>query len=747
MTEKKLEPNKEEMLAFVEHLFLDCMQSGLIELAWTPPKETNVRLGLLFKLDELPDLVEEAARLNVNEGVNVFVGPGVRHPDTVKGRRADDKDIIYLPALYADLDDAGVAEAAAALYHHLKPTMIVTTGKVPHLRQQLWWKLDEPAKDLFQSSAQIKGITEILRGDASVHNPSRVMRLPGSIAWPKKDGRVEEMTSLENGGSYQFCIDDFKNIFPPRPDLIKSPENIPAQQPITDQPASGTTLNLPSPSGIRVKDCLAGIRKPHGWHDNVLRLTGRWVQFGLETDEILLLSAGLTLAGYSVDHTAKELSTMIEGARKKWGIPNPEHVITDAPVLPLTADFLDELNVSVIPRREWILGTMLLKKHLSVLIAAPGVGKSTLCIAQAIAIITGKEITGQPVHRPGKVWIYNNEDETDELKRRLAAALQHHQIDFSEIKGKLALNSGADRQLLVAKMMPDGSIIQTPDVDACVEHIKKNDISVFIADPFVETHELEENSNQQIKVVSQMFREIARRGKCAVLLVHHTSKPQKGSSEGYAGDMNTARGASSLGGVARVMNTFHSMSKKDGERYGIPENERHLYVRLDDAKANLSLISPDAQWFKRVSVEIQNGEEVGMLERVALEDTLTPAIAADQADQHHTIIAALLAQIKEPETTLNKAAVQLAWGGHADFAKYRVEDKDRRQKASTTLRNLIIAACKAQIVIVTGTEACGFTYVPGKTAMLKRFSRPAAPAEVASQEPEIFNNMEDENEF
>lgn len=235
------------------------------------------------------DLIEEAARLNVNEGVNVFVGPGVRHPDTVKGRRADDKDVIYLPALYADLDDAGVAEAAAALYHHLKPTMIVTTGKVPHLRQQLWWKLDEPAKDLFQSSAQIKGITEILQGDASVHNPSRVMRLPGSIAWPKKDGRIEEMTSLENGGSYQFCIDDFKNIFPPRPDLIKSPENIPAQQPKTDQPASGSTLNLPSPSGIRVKDCLAGIRKPHGWHDNVLRLTGRWVQFGLETDESRML--------------------------------------------------------------------------------------------------------------------------------------------------------------------------------------------------------------------------------------------------------------------------------------------------------------------------------------------------------------------------------------------------------------------------------------------------------------------------
>jgi hypothetical protein len=36
-------------------------------------------------------------------------------------------------------------------------------------------------------------------------------------------------------------------------------------------------------------------------------------------------------------------------------------------------------------------------------------------------------------------------------------------------------------------------------------------------------------------------------------------------------------------------------------------------VRLDDAKANLSLVSGAARWFKRVSVTIANGEEVGVL--------------------------------------------------------------------------------------------------------------------------------------
>jgi hypothetical protein len=36
-------------------------------------------------------------------------------------------------------------------------------------------------------------------------------------------------------------------------------------------------------------------------------------------------------------------------------------------------------------------------------------------------------------------------------------------------------------------------------------------------------------------------------------------------------------------------------------------------VRLDDAKANLSLASGSARWFKRMSIIIANGEEVGAL--------------------------------------------------------------------------------------------------------------------------------------
>lgn len=743
MTSTDLKPNEKHMMTHVQRVFGDCMQDGLLELSWTGPREEDreIRFSEMFDITELDELVAKAFSINSFYGQNVYIGAATRHPMTTKGLRSKDSDALYLPALYVDLDDKGVAEAAVEKLKALKPTLIVTTGVHPHLRQQLWWKLDQPITDFLKSTPQIRAITAALGGDSSISNPSRVMRLSGSIAYPKKEGRIPELTSLEVASEYQFAFDDFANVFPvaAEPQPYKAPEQ-----------STSSTLNLPDAAGVRVLDCLRDLHSPGGWHRNVLRLTAHWVRNGLSDTEILLFSSGLTLQPYTAQQTYRDLQTMIRGAREKWAIPDPVTVVPeDLEHLPLAATFLHELAVAMIPKRQWILGTCLLKQYLSVLIAAPGVGKSTLCIAQAIAIITGKEITGQTVHRTGKVWIYNNEDETDELKRRLAAALQHHNIDFSEIKGQLALNSGADRPLLIAKLMPDGSIIRTPDVEACIEHIKKNNISVFIADPFVETHELEENSNQQIKAVSQMFRDIARRADCAVLLVHHTSKPQKGSSEGYAGDMNTARGASSLSGVARIMNTFHGMSKKDAEYYGIPENERHLYVRLDDAKANLSLVSPDAKWFKRVSVTIANGEDVGTLECVTLGDGLAKS-SSKQDDLNHMIIASLAALVKEETLSLNAAAIRLVWNGSDRFAEYRQQDAKGHQRASKTVRTMIMAACRSNKTIVTDTEAVTFTIdTTVRPVAIRRVVRPAGASDLASQPPDFpdTEQMEEDYDF
>ena len=61
------------------------------------------------------------------------------------------------------------------------------------------------------------------------------------------------------------------------------------------------------------------------------------------------------------------------------------------------------------------------------------------------------------------------------------------------------------------------------------------------------------------------------------------------------------------------------MTADDAASLGVDEDERHRYVRFDDAKANLTLITNKAKWFEKVGVNINNGragipsDEIGVL--------------------------------------------------------------------------------------------------------------------------------------
>jgi hypothetical protein len=466
-------------------------------------------------------------------------------------------------------------------------------------------------------------------------------------------------------------------------------------------------------------------------------LTGHWIARGWSDEEILTAAEGLTLAGYTIDQTRREVAQMIGGGRAKWNIPNPQHTLDDVrAAVPLAPAFVEDLNISMLPRRQWLLGRSLLRGNLTVKVAPPGVGKSTLCLERAVAVVTGRSITGEEVHQQVKVWVYNNEDDGAELKRRLAAVLQHWNIPLDEIRGRLALNSGADRPLLVARADRAGNVVRLPDVDACIEHIRAHGIGLFIVDPFIETHEVNENSNEQIKAVAAMFREIARRGDCAVMLMHHTAKPPQGTSDGHAGNLNTSRGASALAGVARVVQTLFSMSPRDAQHYGVRDEDRRLYVRLDDAKANLGLISGEASWYRRVSVTIANGDEVGVLAPEDLQPTATDEDSED--DLHRTIIACLLASVPEPEISLNAATKRLAWSADERFAKYRQTDSKGNRRASKTLREAILGACRAGICVVNSGYSRGFTCNQhAQPLTLRRFEQPATAIDLACQQPEF----------
>ena len=181
---------------FLSHLFGNELR-GLVELAWRDPQGGKLRHAQLFHLDDLDALIAKAVEVNTQEGTNAYIGAAIRHPNTAPFARAGDDDFLCAPAYWADLDDGEAVKTAKQKCGRAPANLGVITGRTPHPRAQLYWRCEEAITDPRKLRETNAAIAHALGGDPSVINPGRIMRLPGSIAWPVKSGRVAELVELQ----------------------------------------------------------------------------------------------------------------------------------------------------------------------------------------------------------------------------------------------------------------------------------------------------------------------------------------------------------------------------------------------------------------------------------------------------------------------------------------------------------------------------------------------------------------------
>ena len=74
---------------------------------------------------------------------------------------------------------------------------------------------------------------------------------------------------------------------------------------------------------------------------------------------------------------------------------------------------------TTIPRRDFVYGRHLIRKFVSATVAPGGIGKSSLVITEALAMVSGKDLLG--VHPSGRsrVWLWNLEDPAEEIVRQV----------------------------------------------------------------------------------------------------------------------------------------------------------------------------------------------------------------------------------------------------------------------------------------------------------------------------------------
>jgi hypothetical protein len=275
-----------------------------------------------------------------------------------------------------------------------------------------------------------------------------------------------------------------------------------------------------------------------------------------------------------------------------------------APDWPTVYDMFD--GASIEPRR-WIYGNHYLRSFVSVLASAGGIGKTSLQIVEALAIVTGRPLLGEEVKERTNVWIVNLEDPLEEIQRRVIAAMQHYKITPEEVRGRLFVNAGRDFSLKFGIQTREGVLPNTKLVEYLCKQIPQKQIGCVFIDPFVGAHSINENDNMAVNAIVAEIRRVADETKCAIGLVHHIRK-----GNGEDASIDSVRGAGSLIGAARAARVVNKVSEDDAMKLGVDMDKSKGIFRVDDGKANLSPPADKSTYRQMIGVKIDNGEWIGV---------------------------------------------------------------------------------------------------------------------------------------
>lgn len=329
-----------------------------------------------------------------------------------------------------------------------------------------------------------------------------------------------------------------------------------------------------------------------------------------------------------------------------------------------------------IPKRPWIFGRWLLSGTVACVVAPGGVGKSTLLMSMALSLCSGRSFLGKAIYGdPKRVWLWNLEDDMDELSRSLQAAASHHGITYSDFKGRLFIDSAMEGATLCTAVETKGSFaLLEPIYEALTAELTRRKIDVLFVDPFVSSHAVEENHNTKIDQIAKAWGRVAKAANCCIVLVHHTSKA--GSNEVSA---MSARGAVALINAARSTLVINRMDEKIAADHGISDDEVRRYISVADDKHNRAPAEA-ADWFRLVPVDLGNGsggnldfgDSIAVVESFKLEK---PSL--EISDEDHNEILRVIAAGDWRDNVQSDA-----WVGKAFAEVLKVDHEDKREKAT-----------------------------------------------------------------
>lgn len=519
MPEQALQPNREAIRADLEWMtrrWSELPEKAMFELRAIA--ENRTPQVAKFSPDWITEAVDWAASCN-KAGMNVYV---VRNPirDSATGS-AEDKDILGAFYLWADCDDAQ-ASANVKAFVGPKWTAAVVTGQTPTTRVHVYFELNEPTYDMAAWRDMQARISAHLKSDPRVVNPSRIMRVGGTISWPAKHkverGYISEVCTLRTEypeSRAPVSMEQMDRVFAP----------ISAGKPLSQQATApaGSLFHIDTgnaPQSLDREQMRIQALSGKDWHDAVVRLVGSYVSKGMADGEIHAMTQPLTLSGYTGEQTYREVQVMIDGARRKGWTPAPDftpnfdHAPAPTPSDPApqtpgwkvqtAADFTADF---VAP--EYIIDGIVQRGRIYTLTAPTGSGKTAAMLYASVSIATGMQFCCHEVES-GDVLFMAGEN-PDDVRARVIATLEFYGINPNAcrlhfIPGTFSIRQDMEKLREEAGKLPDLKLVV---IDTFAAYFDGDD----------------ENSNAQALDFARLVRRIAAfPSKPAVIMPAHPVK-------------------------------------------------------------------------------------------------------------------------------------------------------------------------------------------------------------------------------
>jgi hypothetical protein len=323
--------------------------------------------------------------------------------------------------------------------------------------------------------------------------------------------------------------------------------------------------------------------------------------------------AAASVGGWIVDpapHKDANALLLANGPAALWElVVNPVKAETASAAGPIYPpfDFWSPIDFAAIPRPDFVYADFYARGYSSLTVAPPKLGKSLLALAEAVDIATGRGFLTGVTRDPQRSFYYNAEDDADAIHSRVAALCAHYRIAQDELAG-LAVVSGV--------VFPDLYLVSgeggqtNEDAFRHIEaEIERGGFDHVVFDPLQDLSRSPE-TNDVFRALGRRLREMATKLRVSVEIVHHTRK----LAPGQGLTMDDQRGGGALRGTCRFNRLLVPMTDAEAAQAGV-EDHRYFF-RIGEVEANLAPPSSERnRWFRKVSVEIDNGARVGAVER------------------------------------------------------------------------------------------------------------------------------------